>query len=570
MNLQIDKSLATFEEKVSIDLITKKYKKQKYPSLEKIPLNNHIIWKIDHFLVDEECDEMIQSCETVGFKKLENYDTHYRDSERLLVFDNNQQLMNTINKRLNKHVLSKLNKEKIKPYGFFTNHYEWSDINGVNQCLRISKYNNSNGFNYHRDAQYTANDTRSVYSLVIYLSNTEGDIAFVTTTNSHDGKTIDEEIKYMDKSITIKPKKGTALIFDQRLIHKAHPCTEKYVLRTDLLVSGQKQSHIENIEEKKIMTLTQKLFRQAQYYDLNHDNKAKELYEICISLRQEPSKIKYPSHLKKLLTPIPLNIPINTTYNLQLVSRNGEEYLYSYDNIDTKADMYNALRICVIFLVNSFTSDLTGLSSNYLDKIPDYIGNIKVNEPLDDYLEDKLKDNIKDDFETYFKHKHKKTPEKYIKYNDDELVNSEFWEYINEKYNLNENTDNLIPNSIGHMITDYKEYTAMFRCKCGLGDSDDDEEDVATYSYITNERFEMNDSIGILFNPIFSDKESMYGNVYITANEDEFNHASCNCSRYLVHDGTTENKYPISLNITYNVIYEDKLIQLEYIPNVTI
>ena len=67
-------------------------------------------------------------------------------------------------------------------------------------------------------------------------------------------------------SLMLMPKRGTAVIFDQRLIHKAVPSKQtKYVLRTDLLSELLHDVPQKSPLETKIEDLTKQLFIQAQY-----------------------------------------------------------------------------------------------------------------------------------------------------------------------------------------------------------------------------------------------------------------------------------------------------------------
>ena len=126
MKVTIEKSLTTLDEKTNINLLNKF---QKHNVSEQIPidLNNYVLWTINDFLTESECSEIIASSNTFGFKKLEGYDKNFRDNERILAFDSNGQLLDTINDRLG-NVLKVMSEEKVKPYGFYADQYIWSDI----------------------------------------------------------------------------------------------------------------------------------------------------------------------------------------------------------------------------------------------------------------------------------------------------------------------------------------------------------------------------------------------------------------------------------------------------------
>jgi len=142
------------------------------------------------------------------------------------------------------------------PYGFFSRTTKWTnDTKRINPCLRISKYNSLGKRSWHRDAQYTAVDLRSNYTLLIYLNKCSSQTIFKSVNQEQiqqgklekvlfNGKTAEEELqaledyKIQSQNICVTPQKGMAIIFDQRLLHCATPCqTDKWILRTDLVCS---------------------------------------------------------------------------------------------------------------------------------------------------------------------------------------------------------------------------------------------------------------------------------------------------------------------------------------------
>ncbi len=157
----------------------------------------------------------------------------------------------------------------------------WAHDIKLNPCVRINKYVDS-GFDYHRDASYTESiGVKSNCTLIIYLNDDyeSGETTFVATDTVHDGKSIEEELHYSIDSLSIVPKVGTAVIFDQRLIHKggiAHGT--KYVLRCDIMCTGEIIDINAMKDENKVKDLTRKLFRQAQYQEL-HGLECSTLYE---------------------------------------------------------------------------------------------------------------------------------------------------------------------------------------------------------------------------------------------------------------------------------------------------
>jgi hypothetical protein len=358
---------------------------------------NNVIWQIDDFLLEDECNQIISSSELNHFTKLE-----YRDVERLLCFDKNENLIKTIEKRLNgDSLLDRLNKKLWKePYGFNLDVTWQKNGNRINNCLRINKYTNTQSFKWHRDAQYTESPLiKSNYTIIIYLNDNfeNGETIFRVPNNEieHNGLTVDQELEKMIdyNDIIIKPKKGTAIIFDQRLLHMANSVINtKYVLRTDLICVANKTENYSTELVNKLNVLTKKLFRQAQYYELENINQKEcnELYEICLSLRQNPYKItNYPQYLEDLL--IDINIDNKILSNLRLISINGQEHKYKFKS-NYKFIMVKISAIYTIlcktesrFSIDNFNKFKKILSIVGLDT---YINKYNLDEIGDDYEED--------------------------------------------------------------------------------------------------------------------------------------------------------------------------------------
>lgn len=336
-------------------------------------LGDHNIWTIDNFLHQDECNSIIQKGEEIGFEFLE-----YRNLNRVLCFDRGESLIKVIQNRLEESdFLLTLNANGwTKPIGFNTNGINWKK-NGkrINECLRITKYENLNQFDWHRDSPYTNSElSRSNYTMIIYLNDDfeGGETSFKVPTNkiNHNGLTIDEEQKLMKDVIetTIKPKKGTLLIFPQCLMHKGNQVIgTKYILRSDLVCVGTpKQNYIKTKLENEINSLAKKLFRQAQIYELYGNPKCDELYERCISLRQCPHLItKYPEHLKKLIVAYKTEpkITLNMNSMLQFVERSGTRYEYSYRSLNNKFMM---LKLATLFTITFELNKITHENVNTL------------------------------------------------------------------------------------------------------------------------------------------------------------------------------------------------------------
>jgi prolyl 4-hydroxylase len=385
--IQLENNIETLDPKSSLcflDNINDSHVAQT-PTEVKLSSETNGIWKIENFLSDSECDEIISKCEENGFQ-----DISYRSSKRLIGFDNNANLMNTIKSRLDNNLFNddfRENKWKT-PYGFYTDLIDWNKNIKINPCFRINKYVDS-GFDLHRDAQFTENYfVRSNYTLIVYLNDDyeHGSTCFVNpkTKDNYDninGKTINEEMQNIDyEYIEIKPKKGTAVIFDQRLIHGGSIANgTKYILRTDLIATANKCKNGEDMIkinspelelEKRIENLTKLLFRQAQYNELG-GSPCSELYERCISLRQNPSMLAdYPADLESLIQYEIINNYI--TSELKHIKRSANKHVFEYE---TKLNnKFNLLKTATLFTILSLTEATFNLK-NKNDEILSRINN---------------------------------------------------------------------------------------------------------------------------------------------------------------------------------------------------
>jgi len=343
---------------------------------------------IDKLLSDNECDTVINNCEKIGFVKLP-----FRNSERIIGLDSDNNLLNTIAQRLSQNnILDKINANPVRPYGFNSYNVDWqpNSPNKINPCFRVNKYHNV-GFADHRDAQLTVTQlVKSNYSMLIYLNDSFEDGETVFTVSDKEindlgaGLTAAEELKELKKNntnvthVTIKPVKGMCVIFDQRILHHAKIATgDKYVLRTDLIVTGTyKKEQINTPLLTKLEDLTKKIFRQAQYNELNN-LECSHLYEICLSLRQHPELLTvYPEHLEQLITVHNQEKLINS--NLTFQGRSGYEYKFKFD---TKLDnKFELVKICTIFAICSLTNDI---DEQFMKNFNHILDSIKINKTDD-------------------------------------------------------------------------------------------------------------------------------------------------------------------------------------------
>lgn len=582
LNITSNNDLASLDPKNIISFFEDKLN---FTQKKKLKLNSEGkgMWSVDNFLTKDECDKIIKKCEE---KKFDNLDSR----KRLITFDENGNLLNFIQKKI-KYLINKKKLENIQPYGFYKSN--WKMNGNVNQCLRINKYEKDDHFNWHRDSQFTESKfSRSNYTLIIYLNDDfeDGSTVFKIPNESivHDGRTIQEELNNNFIERKIIPKTGKAIIFDQRLIHKSDKVNgTKYILRTDIL------SFCKKIEENsqlvnEIELLTKKLFRQAQLLELQLKNqeteikteteietdtetktetnkKINELYEIVLSLRQDPFKLdKVPDHLNNLLTIINENNDFNNQINFE--KRNSNEYFFNYKNIN-KIDALIVSSLFTIYYSNKYLE-------NPNDCLKKHLENLNINIKIDDekfHLNDEIiYKNIEDDHykfkihndlnnESIDNHLYFLTEEfKKIGYNysfNYENENYIDYEYMRDfdknnmnfpKQNDDKNVENIILNLEGDEIC--AEHTCYM---CRLGQH---------YKLLDNIKFNINEKFNstFIFKKLVENNDHLEGEIIFNLPSKSYNHASCQSDDYEVY-----NTRKISKNMDVFVkfkLYENKII----------
>lgn len=359
-------NLKTLDCKTRVNFFEDDYKiKNNNTDARKYTIDNHTIWTINNFLSSDECSSIINTCETSGFDYVE-----WRNSSRLMTFEDNKKLENIIKSRLKEDCfLQRLNNfNHVKPYGFHSDIIQWDDnTDYINNCFRINKYSDNQGFYAHRDAQYTKNESiKSNYTLLVYLNDdfSDGETVFYVPLSEYinNGYLVREELKkFPFVQVPFKPCKGMAVIFDQRLIHKGSNVGSgnKYVLRTDLICKGEKLIDCDFVLEQDVYKLCKGIFRQAQYQELDETliNETSKLYEICIALRQTPQLIsEYPKHLEKYLVNT-CKVTINIDPILTFVSRNGLQYKFTYIN-NVSLDKETLVKVAYLYAIISCTNPI--------------------------------------------------------------------------------------------------------------------------------------------------------------------------------------------------------------------
>ncbi|UTN05028.1 2OG-Fe(II) oxygenase [Flavobacterium bizetiae] len=169
------------------------------------------IYTIDNFLTVDECNELIEKSEQIGFEEAGvNIDgaqkmmKMVRNNERIMYQDDDY--ASFFWQKLQPHVKSEVGN---------------SFAIGLNEMFRFYKYNPGQRFKMHRDGSYKRSESEySYYTFLIYLND------------SYEGG----ETKFASGEI-IMPKTGTALIFEHSQRHEGAALISgiKYVLRSDII-----------------------------------------------------------------------------------------------------------------------------------------------------------------------------------------------------------------------------------------------------------------------------------------------------------------------------------------------
>jgi hypothetical protein len=213
------------ELKISTETFSYKFADQKStPSLEYRKSN---IFVLDNVLHDEECDDIKKVIDDLESKTLK--------TKICVKFS---ELSDIINQRCSKYLpdcVFRFDEDLNLKHTHNNNNQYWT-LDEINPHWRLIKRRKEGSLSKHFDGVYVKSvDCKSIYTVMIYLENSDGDIKF--------------------SDVQFTPKKGRLIIFDQSLLHEGLPNYNhlKYYIRSEIMFS--RMSPIESKNDKDAMVL---------------------------------------------------------------------------------------------------------------------------------------------------------------------------------------------------------------------------------------------------------------------------------------------------------------------------
>lgn len=211
-------------------------------------LNNNFdnnIYYVKNILFEDEVDFLLNNMKTDQPVGIDGYLKNYQEGD----------VIGSYRGSLYSEFISSIIYSRIKYYYPFrknfihsnTDHDNCNDwiFSGINPLLRFIHYKNSGFLIPHYDAPFIkSNQERTLSTMVIYLTdNEDGSTRFLKDEqllkpfNQRDFSDQFFKPEQKDILLTVKPRKGDALIFDHRLLHDSENVNEKdkFIIRTDLL-----------------------------------------------------------------------------------------------------------------------------------------------------------------------------------------------------------------------------------------------------------------------------------------------------------------------------------------------
>jgi predicted 2-oxoglutarate/Fe(II)-dependent dioxygenase YbiX len=168
------------------------------------------IWTIENFLTIQECKNLIDLSENIGYQEAE---VSLPEGAKMMKGIRNNERLIYQNLELAEHYW-----QKIQPY--VPSQIDDNEAIGLNEQFRFYKYQPNQRFKRHIDGRFKRNDREeSRITFMIYLNE-----------DFEGGATIFDEI-------SIQPKTGMALCFIHEQKHEGSPVISgiKYVLRSDVM-----------------------------------------------------------------------------------------------------------------------------------------------------------------------------------------------------------------------------------------------------------------------------------------------------------------------------------------------
>ncbi len=177
--------------------------------MKRIDLEENL-YLLEDFLTARECDELILWSEQRGYEEAK---VQVYGKETLVKGIRNNSRVTFIDFNLANRIWEKFQPEALQEFGN-------SRVVGLNEFFRFYRYEPGEYFKKHSDGSYVRGiGEASCFTLMIYLN--DGFEGGETTFDKH----------------TVKPKKGTALVFHHPMKHAGEPVCSgvKYALRTDVM-----------------------------------------------------------------------------------------------------------------------------------------------------------------------------------------------------------------------------------------------------------------------------------------------------------------------------------------------
>jgi len=174
-------------------------------------LDGEQIFVIRDFLSPDECEQLIQRSEALG------YETFTIDGEVFADYRNNARLI------VDDPVLAKTFWPRAAEH--LPHIIEGQPASGFNPRFRFYRYTGSEAFAPHHDGSVRLGDQTSKLTFMVYLTDVPkgGETRFY-----------DDDVKL---KLSVQPERGKALVFNHIILHEgvAVEAGSKYVLRTDVM-----------------------------------------------------------------------------------------------------------------------------------------------------------------------------------------------------------------------------------------------------------------------------------------------------------------------------------------------